>query len=78
MKEERIKYLDEEIAKAPNQEMKEYYQKFRDAIGKPELWDEYHKHIVMRNLYYKQGELVAEEEIYNGKSNYYMYVDNNK
>lgn len=78
LKVERIKYLDEEIAKAPNQYMKEYYQKFRDAIGKPELWEEYHKHIVMGTLYYNQGNLVAKEIRYNGESNYTIYADDNK
>ena len=78
LKEERIKYLDEEIAKAPNQKMKEHYQKFKDAIGKPEFWEEYHKHILMRTLYYNNGNLVAEEIRYNGKSKYIIHDGYNK
>lgn len=78
LKEERIRYLDEEIAKAPNQGMKKYYQKIKDAIGKPELWKEYHKPIIMGNLYYNNGKIVAEEIRYNGKSKFKIYERNDK
>lgn len=51
LKQERIDYLNNLIINEHNQKLKEYYEKLRESIEKPELWNEFHQKEVVGYIF---------------------------
>lgn len=68
LKEERIQYLAQKINGENNKEQREYYINLKDAIEKPELWDQFHgksiiHHIIFESVVSCKGDKLKERNI---------------
>lgn len=50
LKEERLQYLEKMIIDENNKKLREYYMNLKDAIEKPELWDQFHGKSIIHHI----------------------------
>lgn len=50
LKEERIQYLDKMINDENNKGLREYYMNLKDAIEKPELWNQFYRKSIIHDI----------------------------
>lgn len=50
LKEERIQYLDKMINDENNKVLRKYYMNLKDAIEKPDLWNQFHGKTMIRHI----------------------------